>query len=110
MLEGSKKKLKPGTVGMTVRIPIPDVDRSRSDHRNVLAVIMSVEDGFYRLGTVNEVLKQLYNRNEFEVCKQNFLNLDDVKKETEITLRGAAGKNSVSGTTQGYVRCHCKKG
>ncbi|XP_031334323.1 uncharacterized protein LOC116164310 [Photinus pyralis] len=109
MLQTSRKKFKPGAVGMSVRVPIPDVDRSRSDHRNILGVIMSVEDEFYRIGTVHGVLKQLYSRNEFEICKQQFLKLENVKTDTEITLRSAAGKFSVSGSTQGYVRCHCKK-
>lgn len=36
--------MKPGEVGMTVRIPIPDVDRSRRDHRNVLGILMYMKD------------------------------------------------------------------
>nr|CAI5859986.1 unnamed protein product [Callosobruchus analis] len=69
---------------------------------------MSIEDGFYRIGTVGGVFKQLYARNEFELCKQEFINLD-VKTDTEITLRSAARKFSVNSSTQGYVRCQCKK-
>ncbi|CAH0562960.1 unnamed protein product [Brassicogethes aeneus] len=102
MLQVSSKKFKSGDVGMTVRVPIPDVDRSRSDHRNILAIIMCVEDNFYRLGTVHGVLKQLFSRNQFDLCKQNSLSLDDVKKDTEISLRIAVRKLSVSGSTQGY--------
>lgn len=110
MLQKSNKKFKPGNVGMTVRVPIPDVDRSRSDHRNILAVIMDIEENFYRLGTVHGVLKQLYSRNEFEICKQSFLTINDVPKDVEMTLRSVAGKCSLSQTTQGYVRCQCTKG
>nr|CAI5822376.1 unnamed protein product [Callosobruchus analis]CAI5836790.1 unnamed protein product [Callosobruchus analis] len=50
---------------------------------------MSIEDGFYQIGTVHGVLKQLYACNEFELCKQEFIKLD-VKTDTEITLRSAA--------------------
>nr|CAI5851271.1 unnamed protein product [Callosobruchus analis] len=51
------KKLKPKTVGMSVRVPIPDVDRSRSDHRNILGVVMSIEGGFCWIGTVHGILQ-----------------------------------------------------
>ena len=70
---------------------------------------MSIEDNFYRLGTVHGVLKQLFSRNQFDLYKQNLLSLDDVKKDTEISIRSAVGKLSVSGATQGFVRCPCKK-
>nr|CAI5869698.1 unnamed protein product [Callosobruchus analis] len=46
MLQTSTKKLKPGTVDTSVKVPIPDVDRIQSDHRNILGVVMSIEDGF----------------------------------------------------------------
>nr|CAI5860099.1 unnamed protein product [Callosobruchus analis] len=70
---------------------------------------MSIEDGFYRKGTVRDIFKQLYARNEFELFKQEFIKLEDVKTDTERTLRSAAGKFSVTGSTQDYVRCQCKK-
>ena len=61
---------------------------------------MSIEDNFYRLGTVHRVLKQIFSGNQFDLCKKNFLSLDDVKKDTEISIRSAVGKLSVSGATQ----------
>lgn len=109
MLETTKKKFKPAQVGLSVRIPVPDVDRSRTDHRNILGVIMSVEDDdFYRLGTLHGIIKQLFARNQFDICKQKFLAVEDVK-DIEITLRSAVGCTSVSGNTQGYIRCQCTK-
>lgn len=110
MLQASKKKIKLAEVGMTVTVPIPDVDRCRGDHRNILAVITAIEDdGFYRLGTMHGMLKQLFSRNQFEICKNNFLSINDVKIDSEITLRGAVGRYNVLGNTQGYVRCQCTK-
>nr|CAI5867296.1 unnamed protein product [Callosobruchus analis] len=69
---------------MSVRVAVPDVGQSRSDHRNILGVVMSIEDGFYRLGTVHGALKQLYARNEFELCKQEFIKLEDFKTDTLV--------------------------
>jgi len=47
---------------------------------------------------------------EIVPCDENFLDLKEttnLAKEKEITLREAAGHNSIAGT-QGYQRCHCK--
>jgi len=62
------------------------------------------------LGTENGFLKHRYTRTEIVACDENFLDLKETTnsaKEKEITLREAAGHNSITGT-QGYQRCHCK--
>lgn len=64
---------------------------------------MSVEDKFYSIGTIRAVLKQLYSFNEFEICKQQLIKFENVKKYTEITLRFAAGKFSVYAPAQTYM-------
>nr|CAI5823525.1 unnamed protein product [Callosobruchus analis] len=46
---------------------------------------MSIEDGLYRTGTVHGDLKQLYPRNQSELCKQELIKLN-VKTDTEIIL------------------------
>lgn len=70
-LEKQAKKMKltsdkhhpEATLGTTVRIPVPDVDRGRGDARSILGVVLELSpDGFYKLGTRNGVLKQLYAR------------------------------------------------
>jgi len=38
----SDKKLKQAEVDVTVRIPVSDVDKSRGDARNILAVVIKV--------------------------------------------------------------------
>ncbi|GFO05418.1 ribosomal RNA small subunit methyltransferase h [Plakobranchus ocellatus] len=46
-----------------MRVPIPDVDKGRGDSRNLLeiAVVLNMtEDGFYRLGADQGILKQLH--------------------------------------------------
>ena len=55
----SDKKFPPASVGTTVRVPIPDVDRGRGELRNILAVVMTVtQDGFYQLGTTEGIVRK----------------------------------------------------
>uniref|UniRef100_A0A914D043 Uncharacterized protein n=1 Tax=Acrobeloides nanus TaxID=290746 RepID=A0A914D043_9BILA len=65
MLSASNKRLQPVSPGSSVRIPVPNVDRAKVDHRNVIGVVMEAEDGFYRLGTKQGMLPQLFTRNQF---------------------------------------------
>uniref|UniRef100_A0A0A9W4T5 Ribosomal RNA small subunit methyltransferase H n=1 Tax=Lygus hesperus TaxID=30085 RepID=A0A0A9W4T5_LYGHE len=87
----SDKKFPAVPAGTTVRLPIPDLDKGRGDLRNVLAVIMSVtEDGFYRLGTADGILKQLlYARSQSTVCPKKLMYSEDVPQKT-TTLRTTA--------------------
>lgn len=70
-LEEQAKRMKknsdqihpPVEKGTSVRIPIPDLDRGRGDARSILGVVLEVvDDGFYRIGTRNGILKQLFSR------------------------------------------------
>jgi hypothetical protein len=108
MLRTSKRKFPPAQIGDTVRIQVPDVDRGRTDPRNVLAVVVGIEDSdFYRLANKHGTLKQLFTRNQFAICKEKLLSMDEVSTQ-EISLREAASANSKSGG-QGYTRCNCKR-
>ena len=79
-------------VGDTVKVRVPDVDRARSDSRNVLAVVLTIEnDEFYQLGTKLGRLAQLYTRNQFAVSKEQFILLEDGPNET-VSLRECARK------------------
>ena len=50
MLSKSAKKLK------VVVVPVPNVDRAKIDHPNLLAVVMEEKaEGLYRLGTRSAV-------------------------------------------------------
>jgi hypothetical protein len=105
MVENTNKRLKPVSVGSTVLVAIPDVDRGRGDHKNLLGVILSEENTFYKIGTQSGTLKSCYSRNQFSHCEQNFLDVSQVPDEV-ITLREAARKAS-SGTGQGFFFCKC---
>jgi hypothetical protein len=107
MIGISDRKHREAKVGSTVRIPVPDVDRGRGDTRSILAVVMEVnEDGFYKLGTRNGVMKQLYARSQFSTCHQNLVQMDEVPS-TQASLRTVASAQS-TGTGQGFFKCCCK--
>jgi len=42
MARSSKQKFLPPNVGETVRIRVPDVDRSKTDPQNISAVVLDV--------------------------------------------------------------------
>ena len=69
----------PASVGQNVTVPIPDVDKGKGDLRNIIAVVLNrSEDELYKLGTRDGILKKLYSRSEFDVCKQLFLDVKDI--------------------------------
>ncbi|QQP31420.1 Uncharacterized protein FKW44_025029, partial [Caligus rogercresseyi] len=91
MMDLSSKRFHSVDVGQCVQVPVPGIDRGKTDPRNVLAVVLDVtEAGLYRLGTTNGILKQLYSRNQFNPTKNSFINIEDVPKSKEVTLRQTA--------------------
>lgn len=106
MKKRSDQKFQPATIGQNVVIRIPDVDRGRADLRNIMAVVIEEKDGFYTLGTKYGRLNRLYVRNQFEICASIFVTVEEVP-EKEISLREAVGHTSVSGRTQGVLKCGC---
>lgn len=109
MFEQSAKRFKPAKIGDTVMVPVPDVDRGKSDFRNIEAVVLTVEEnGVYKLGTKHGLLNSHYARNQFTPCLEKFLDIKDLETDKEISLREAARYQSV-GTGQGIFHCTCKK-
>ncbi|XP_071053668.1 KRAB-A domain-containing protein 2-like [Onthophagus taurus] len=93
-------------IGSTVRIPVPDVDRGRGDARSVLAVVLeATEDGFYRLGTKVGVISKYYSRSEFSICPANILEIEEITKDKEVSLRSVATSQS-TGHGQGFKKCY----
>lgn len=104
----SDKNFPDPKVGDTVRVHIPQVDRGKTDARNVLACILEVtDDKFFKLGTRNGVLKQLYVRSQFQLCHETFLNLEDIPLE-DTSLRSVASAQA-QGNGQGFIRCSCSQ-
>ena len=67
MLKSTSQRFGPVEEGTTVIIPIDQVDRGKTDPRNILAVVMENSgDGYYQLGTKagkNIYIILLRNRN-----------------------------------------------
>jgi hypothetical protein len=97
--------LKEVNVGDNILIPIPAVDRAKSDFRNMVGVVMDESNGFYTIGTRDGVLSQKYIRNQFLPTESIFLPLSDVPQR-QTTLRSSATFESNS-TGQGFVHCQC---
>ncbi|KAI1712265.1 KRAB-A domain-containing protein 2 [Ditylenchus destructor] len=108
MLDGSAKRFPPIPVGQTVRVPVPTVDRAKTDPRNLLGVVMAVDDGFYSIGTGVGILKEKYTRNQIEPSSSQHILMESVP-DKEISMRAAVGADSLSGT-QGHVHCSCLRG
>ncbi|KAJ8953312.1 hypothetical protein NQ318_012106, partial [Aromia moschata] len=105
----SDKSHPPANVGDNVTIPIQDFDKGKGDLRNIIGVILQTNgEGFYKIGTEHGILQKLYCRSEFDVCTQKFLEVADVKQDTEISLRTAAPRPS-GGTGQGFLEMRCIK-
>jgi len=47
MKQASENRFRPGEVGQSVKIKIPDVNRARSDFRNIIGVILSSTYKYY---------------------------------------------------------------
>lgn len=103
----SDKSHSEASVGFTVRIPVPEVDRGKGDAKSILAIIIKItEEGFFQLGTRNGRIKQLYSRSQFSVCEQKLIKIEEVP-DVEISLRSVATAQSL-GTGQGFKKCSCK--
>ena len=106
MVSETAKRFKPAALGDNVLVPIPDVDRGRTDFRNIPGVVTNVgTDGTYVIGTISGTLKQPYVRSQFIPTQAAMLNVTDVP-EKEISLREVAQKQSLC-HSQGFLKCQC---
>ena len=102
----SSKRFPTAIRGQTVKVKIPDVDRSKTDPRILLAVVLEkMDEDFYRLGTSTGTLAQLFARNQFTICKENFLSSGDVPSQ-EISVKSALRKLLLCGG-QVFKKCNC---
>ncbi|XP_060857765.1 KRAB-A domain-containing protein 2-like [Metopolophium dirhodum] len=107
MMTRSEKKFPAVDVGVNVVIRIPDVDKGKTDHPNLIGVVLEkTEHDLYRIGSKDGILEKLYCRSEFITCEEKFITENQVPNN-HISLRAAATKAS-TGSGQGFVRCTCK--
>ena len=79
----------PGVTGDSVTVPVPLVDRGRGDARNILGVIVNrnLDTDQYTLAVKAGILNGCYSRNQFDLCPQRLLTLNDVYQENQVSLR-----------------------
>ena len=107
MVKRSKVVLGAGQVGDNVAVPIPIVDRGCGDPRNLLRVIVDLdENNMYTINVKAGILKGKFSRNQFDLCPQRLLTDADVDRTRTVSLQQAVSKESSSGG-QGYIRCNC---
>jgi hypothetical protein len=107
MLELSAKRFGEASVGTTVLLAIPDLDRGRCEFPHLKAIVMVVSHGgMYKLGCHAGVLDSHYSRNQFSPTLENFITLDKVPLDKMVSLRTAAKELSM-GSGQGFFCCTC---
>lgn len=107
MLKKSAQQYPEPAVGDNVKLRIPDVDKTRVDLSNLLAVVMKRHDQqqIYKLGTRAGVLEGWYTRTQFTIVKETFLEISRIPNN-EVELRKAAAECSLFGG-QGVSMCNC---
>jgi len=96
MWERSDSNFPDPSVGDSVRVQVPSVDRNKTDARSVIACVMEkTDDNFYRLGTRTGVLKAMYVRSQFSLCHGKFIDISDVPVAS-TSLRTATSLQALS--------------
>lgn len=81
--------------------------KGRGDSRNIFSDATRVtEDGFYRLGTTGDILKQRYAISQLSLCLKNLIRIEDIPDHVN-PLRLVAFAQS-SGNSQRFVKCMWK--
>lgn len=107
MVKRARIELGDAKVGDNVAIPIPAVDRGRGDPRNLLGVVVDRDDHMMHIiATSKGTLKGKYSRNQFLLCPEKLLQIEDMDREKLISLREAVTMTSSCGG-QGYSKCTC---
>ena len=76
------KKFADVDVGISVRVPVPNIDRAKGDQKNVIGVVVErTAHGLYRVGTKHGILEKLFTRVQIQPCGHNFVQLDEVPRE-----------------------------
>jgi hypothetical protein len=105
MLETTKQKLKPLTLGQNIAIQVPKFDRGPLDPKNILGTIVEIKNGVHRIGTTHGMLNRWFSRDEIIGIETS--EPIHVVEEKTITLREAVTKFSKFGG-QGFKKCSCK--
>ena len=92
------------SVGQNATLRVPEVDRCPYDPRNLLVVIMHIENEMYKVGCREGTLTAKYSAADLDSVRENLIKIDDVP-EIELALRTVVSKTTGG---QGYLKCSCK--
>ena len=109
MLQSSAKRFQAADVGDNVIIPIERPDKMNSlGQRNLMGVVMDVNEGNYTIGTRDGMLNNEYSRNQFQLCSQQFI-LPSTVPSTSLSQTTAMRIASLGIVEGAFCRClHCK--
>lgn len=100
-------KLEKPIIGQNVVIKNPEIDKSKIDPKSLITVVTDIKDDeYYELGTKVGKLAGLYTLNQFTVCKEKFLSIEDVAITKTVSQRAAIKQLSLVGG-QGFKKCNC---
>lgn len=110
MTNYSEHLFPPIQIGTTITLAVPSVDRAPLDFHSILGVgvVADKRNDVYQIGTVHGMLKGWFNRTYINVSGTKFINLEDVPRDTVLTLTEAAAKQSLVGG-QGFHKCTCRE-
>jgi len=108
VVKRTRVDLKAGVTGDNVAVPAPLVDHGRGDPRNIFGVIVNrnLDTDQYTIAVKTGILNGSYSRNQFDLCPQRLLTLNDVDQENQVSLRTTVIAQS-SSERQGYLKCYC---
>jgi len=99
MVERSKKLLSPLKEFDNVLVGVSQSNKCRGDPRNLIEVVLNINDETYKVGTKYGLLDNILNRNSLNKTKYNRLKIIDVP-QTETSIRTLANLGSVN-----YITC-----
>ncbi|PRD34315.1 UNVERIFIED_CONTAM: hypothetical protein NCL1_15055 [Trichonephila clavipes] len=70
---------------------------------NILTIVTSGKNGFYRLGTSEGILKEVYEKSQCILCPKNLLRIKDIPDDEILYLSVAIAHSNGSG--EGFVEC-----
>ncbi|XP_076056311.1 uncharacterized protein LOC143034260 [Oratosquilla oratoria] len=107
MVKRSRRIMDRGNVGNNVTIPIPMVDRSRGDPRNIMGMTVDIdENDNYTIAMKSGIVSGKYTKNQFDLCTYELYSEDDVTTDRTVSLRSAVQHESKSGG-RGFAKCNC---
>ena len=99
MVKRTRADLKTGLTCDNIAVPVPLVDRGCGDPWNILGIIVNrnLDTDQYTIAVKAGILNGSYSRDQFDLCPQRLLTVNDVDQENQVSLCTAVTARSSSG-------------